>query len=411
MKQNGTSGRAELPRPWSVERWGRLIAGLSMFSFTALGACHHPWWLLGTLVAAANLIATSLVDRCVLHDLLIRLGARDREDLFEPGGGVRPEIRQSTQKNKGFQHALWPRLWFKRVGEKLRPPRVHAFEFCDQSWLKGFWRETYMEGLNLLCRLGRLDRMVGPSVLKWAAASGPGPILDLASGNGEVVASIIEEARRQKVCPLKFVLSDLYPDLDGFRNLQQRYPQSVTFLSGSTDATALASILSESGSIPQPRSIHICAGFHHFRPQQAAQVMQWSARNMNGIFISEYFERSWRALMTPFISLLPLMLLPFLSGRFSLKKVGVTTLIPIVPLMIVWDGLVSILRVYRPEELEAMVPEESKKDWRWESEGRPYWLIHRSLCFFGIRIGKKKRTKSTPASGTREPARLAIGVV
>ena len=78
--------------PWSVDRWGRLLAGASTLLFTALGLLHHPLWLLGTLAGAANLVVTALSGRCMLHDLLIRLGAREREDLFLPGGRIRSDV-------------------------------------------------------------------------------------------------------------------------------------------------------------------------------------------------------------------------------------------------------------------------------------------------------------------------------
>lgn len=78
--------------PWSVDRWGRLLAGASTLLFTALGLVHHPLWLLGTLAGAANLVVTALSGRCMLRNLLVRLGAREREDLFLPGGRIRPEV-------------------------------------------------------------------------------------------------------------------------------------------------------------------------------------------------------------------------------------------------------------------------------------------------------------------------------
>lgn len=76
-------------RPWSVDRWGRLLAGFGILLLTALGIFHHPAWLIGTLLASSNLVVAALSDRCPIHDLLIRLGAKEREDLFIPGGSVR----------------------------------------------------------------------------------------------------------------------------------------------------------------------------------------------------------------------------------------------------------------------------------------------------------------------------------
>ncbi len=78
-------------RPWSVDRWGRLLAGSGVLFFTTLGLAHHPLWLFLTVAVAGSLVVTSLTDRCALRDFLIWLGAREREDLFYPGGVRRPE--------------------------------------------------------------------------------------------------------------------------------------------------------------------------------------------------------------------------------------------------------------------------------------------------------------------------------
>lgn len=76
-------------RPWEVARWGRLLAGAATLAFTALGLLHHPAWLLGTLGVSFQLVLTALTDRCPLRDTLLKLGCKEREDLFEPGGDIR----------------------------------------------------------------------------------------------------------------------------------------------------------------------------------------------------------------------------------------------------------------------------------------------------------------------------------
>ncbi|MCK6473382.1 MAG: DUF2892 domain-containing protein [Planctomycetes bacterium] len=93
MRASGTGREIresrETAAPWSVDRWGRLIAGLGVLACTLLALLHDPRWLYGALFAGLNLIASALTDCCPVHNLLIRLGAREREDLFLPGGSLR----------------------------------------------------------------------------------------------------------------------------------------------------------------------------------------------------------------------------------------------------------------------------------------------------------------------------------
>lgn len=83
--------------PWAVDRIGRLIAGAAVLCFALLAVSHHPWWLGAVLIVGANLILTSLIDRCFLRDLLVRFGAKEREELFLPGGAIRPDVREQPR--------------------------------------------------------------------------------------------------------------------------------------------------------------------------------------------------------------------------------------------------------------------------------------------------------------------------
>jgi hypothetical protein len=68
--------------------------------FWGLAHTHHPWWGFGTFAVALNLVVTSLTDRCVARALLHRLGVREREDLFLPGGVPKPVGRDALSAGK-----------------------------------------------------------------------------------------------------------------------------------------------------------------------------------------------------------------------------------------------------------------------------------------------------------------------
>ena len=91
------------PRPWDVARVGRLLAGAGVLVVKLLGLQHHPGWLLGTLAVALNLVLTALTDHCVMRNLLLRLGAKEREDLFLPGGAVRGSQGPCSDRRASFE--------------------------------------------------------------------------------------------------------------------------------------------------------------------------------------------------------------------------------------------------------------------------------------------------------------------
>ncbi len=79
------------PSLWSVDRWGRFLAGSGTFILTLLAVFHHPGWLAGVALLSLNLVVTSLTGRCGLHDLLMKLGAKEREQLLNPDGTPRED--------------------------------------------------------------------------------------------------------------------------------------------------------------------------------------------------------------------------------------------------------------------------------------------------------------------------------
>jgi hypothetical protein len=56
---------------------------------------------------------------------------------------------------------------------------------------------------------------------------------------------------------------------------------------------------------------------------------------------------------------------PFIKP-FRWSRLLLTYALPVVPLCTLWDGIVSCLRVYDPEELARLVAELPASDYRWE---------------------------------------------
>src|SRR5689334_15767725 len=98
------SSAGDRTTPWSVDRWGRLISGVLMLLFTCLGWLLDPSWFLGDILVGANLVFTSLSGHCLLQTALIRCGAKQREDLFHPGGAPRLDAPSLTVPHDIFAH-------------------------------------------------------------------------------------------------------------------------------------------------------------------------------------------------------------------------------------------------------------------------------------------------------------------
>jgi len=82
-------------------------------------------------------------------------------------------------------HPSGPGLW-RRATQWLKrwwvPPRIQGFEFCDQSWLTGCWREAHLDGMNFTFKLFGIHKNLHRAYEKWSREAGYDAVLDLASG-------------------------------------------------------------------------------------------------------------------------------------------------------------------------------------------------------------------------------------
>jgi len=106
--------------------------------------------------------------------------------------------------------------------------------------------------------------------------------------------------------------------------------------------------------------------FHHFPPEEARAILQNAVDAGQSIGILEITRRapSTIALMFPWA----LMLFVFtpLMRPFRWSRLLCTYLVPIIPLVLLFDGVVSCLRTYRPQELREIIKKLSGNEYQWE---------------------------------------------
>jgi len=228
--------------------------------------------------------------------------------------------------------------------------RVQFFEFGDQSWLKGPVRDCYNDCLNFVTRsLGHYKKAYIHLSL-WAKKADFAEVLDLASGGAAPIDILLSSADKKGVKLPKFILSDLFPREEYYREVQEKYGEErVGYLSESV------SVINANATGISLRSI--CSAFHHFPPEYAEKILEDALRKGKGIFILEPYERKvGNLLMTLCFGLFIGMLSPFFSKQIRPLNVLLCTLIPIVSLMVQFDGIVSVLRTYEPKEILEMLP-------------------------------------------------------
>ncbi len=230
--------------------------------------------------------------------------------------------------------------------------RKHWAEFGDQQWMSGWIREGYLDCLNFGLRVGGQFRQLHTVFADWTKRNEHLPILDLGSGGGGPIETMLREAHRSRTRLPQIFLSDLHPSVDHYARLSSAFSsQQLSFISQPVSATQTAHL--------QFTLRSLCATFHHFRPETARDVIRDALTCGRSLLIVEPLQRDLRHLLLVLLSgPFAYMLAPLFASRWSWRKFLFTSIVPILPLMVMWDGVVSVLRTYTASEIKSLVPEE-----------------------------------------------------
>ncbi len=238
------------------------------------------------------------------------------------------------------------------------PCRRHLIEVHDQPWCPGVLRDALTEWLRVLWEYSQAATVIAPLLARTLSSSDTFRIVDLCSGAG---GPIVPVQRQLALLGLSVpaVITDKYP------------------------APALADQLSESSGnltvMPQPvdarelpESLTGCRtlfnAFHHFTPPEAKRILEDAYRKGQPIAIFEITERTLLKVLLCFPA-------SFLSVFLLLKRMRprlwiwwlLTWILPVIPLLVAWDGLVSHLRTYSPAEIRRLIDGLSSGSYRWET--------------------------------------------
>ena len=159
---------------------------------------------------------------------------------------------------------------------------------------------------------------------------------------------------------LKIVLTDFFPNRSAFEYTKQQAP-NFGYITTSIDARNVPNSLE--GLRTQFLSLH------HFKPKDAIAILQNAVDSGNPIAIFEAQERSVPSLLAMIFSPVSVLLTTPFIRPFKWGRLVFTYLVPLVPLFVLWDGLVSCLRTYSVDEMSALVNKLDKKDsYLWEME-------------------------------------------
>ena len=234
--------------------------------------------------------------------------------------------------------------------------RIHLFEFEDLNWFPNALRDYGTDFLQFLSNRTRLFKPTLPILHQLLIDTNNDRITDLASGGGGGLLWLLSELRKE-MPNLETTLTDYYPNVKAFEYTCSQIP-SLSYSTEKVDARQVPE------HFTGVRTMFL--SFHHFRPSDARKILENAVKSGQPIFIAEGQERSIPSLIAMLFSPLSVLFTTPLIRPFRWGRILFTYLIPIVPLFVLWDGVVSCLRTYSVKEMNtliAQVPEQESYEW------------------------------------------------
>lgn len=259
--------------------------------------------------------------------------------------------------------------------------RVHFVELEDLPWMPSAVRDG---GTDLLDAFFALIKFYSPLVDVLVDAidrSGGRQVIDLCSGGGGGALFMAKALAARGRTDVRFLLTDRHPN-EATRGRTRELP-NVEVHGEPVDAMHVPSDL---------RGLRTMFGaLHHFRPEEIQELLRDAvASRAHVAFFDVAANPIMRKLPAPLAPLamipnalalftLPFALVPFVRPMRASRWL-LTYLLPLVPILFAWDGTVSALRAYSPEELLDLahrVPGAESYEWASAKGGMGLYLTGR----------------------------------
>jgi hypothetical protein len=245
--------------------------------------------------------------------------------------------------------------------------RRQFIEIQDQEWLPAPIRDGVTSSLQFGINLLNTYRPVVPLLRRGLDATvmpqtAGHSVVDLCSGGGgpwlKLRRDLEATASNGGASALQISLTDRYPNLAAFEKVQKASDGQICFYSGSVDARQVPFELAGFRTM--------FTSFHHFAIEDARAILQNAVDAGEGIGVFEITRRAPKTVIVVSAWVFLLFLSAFCIRPFRWSRLFWTYVIPAIPVVLLFDGVVSCLRTYGPDELRELVAELTGREYEWE---------------------------------------------
>jgi hypothetical protein len=235
--------------------------------------------------------------------------------------------------------------------------RLHLIEIHDQAWLPTSLRDAVTDSLEHIFSLTNLYAAALPRLRHALDRADTNQVVDLCSGAGGPWLWMCRHFRGQNFS-VDVWLTDKYPNYAALERIQELNANGLRYFTKPVDARNI------------PRELQrfrtMFTSFHHFPPEEARAVLRQAVDHRQGIAGFEVPRRSILTILAClFIPLITVLAGPFIRP-FRWSRLIWTYLLPLVPIVLCLDGIVSCLCAYTHSELTELTRPLSASGYQWE---------------------------------------------
>lgn len=236
--------------------------------------------------------------------------------------------------------------------------RWHLIEIEDQPWCPRAIRDAATDYLQFSIAVGKVYAPIADKLRRAVARAGAVRVIDLCSGGAGPWSTLSSDLAADGRSPVEVCLTDRFPNVLAFERARATSGGAITFREDSIDATAVPADLAGFRTL--------FSALHHFPPAAARAVLADAVARGQGIGAFEATQRSVAGVLVMLLTpLLVLLFTPFIRPlRWS--RLFWTYVIPLVPLVVLFDGIVSSLRTYTPVELRGLTTGLTAGGYEWD---------------------------------------------
>ena len=236
--------------------------------------------------------------------------------------------------------------------------RIQFYEIHEQPWCPAVIRDGVTNYLQFSANYGNYFVNMAPKLWRALHYSGARRIIDLCSGAGGPWFRLHKYLDQARVHPINIFLTDKYPNITAIKKVDEMSSGKLKYLSFPVDAKQVP------GTLKGFRTLFL--SFHHFPIKLARAILQDAVDKNQGIGIFETTERRLITLLTMLLGPLHVILTVLFIRPFRWSHIFWTIVVPLVPFVVMFDGIVSCFRSYSVKELGELISSLEGADYIWE---------------------------------------------